>query len=106
MLKREIPERYEEGRSDMEDHLLLVELCFRYGPIDEIQLPLAYLYKTPVYEGGLGSNLWQMEMGELRNFRYLLAKRRISRITAAALSVFSILKFCRRVIKARWRAFP
>jgi glycosyltransferase involved in cell wall biosynthesis len=99
MLKRDIPERYQEGRSDMEDHLLLIELCFQYGAIDEIQLPLAYLYKTPIVESGLGSNLLQMERGELRNFRYLLSKGRISPVTAIALSLFSIAKFVRRVIK-------
>jgi len=101
MLKRDIPERYQEGRGDMEDHLLLIELCFEYGAIDEIQLPLAYLYKTPMVEGGLASNLLQMERGELQNFRYLLSKGRISPVTAVALGLFSIAKFVLRVIRVK-----
>jgi len=101
MLKRDIPERYQEGRCDMEDHLLVIELCFQYGEIDEIQLPLAYLYKAQIGDGGLGSNLWRMERGELQNYRYLVSNGRISFITAAALSIFSLAKFIRRVLMVK-----
>jgi glycosyltransferase involved in cell wall biosynthesis len=98
MLKRDIPERYQSGRNDMEDHLLLIELCFQYGPIDEIQLPLTYLCKAAIGEGGLASNHLQMERGELRNYRYLLSEGKISALFALALSLFSIAKFIRRII--------
>jgi glycosyltransferase involved in cell wall biosynthesis len=101
MLKRDIPERFQEGRNYMEDHLLLIELCFKYGPIDEIQLPLAYLGKASIGEGGLASNLLQMEKGELHNYWYLLSEGKISFLFALALSLFSIAKFVRRVIMVK-----
>lgn len=103
MLQRNIPERFHEGRSDMEDHLMWIELCFRYGPIDQIQLPLAYLHKAQIGEGGLASRLWAMEKGELLNYRYLLSKGRISASMTAMLTIFSLIKFARRVIRVNYR---
>jgi hypothetical protein len=81
----------------MEDHLLLQEAAFQFGPIHRIELPLAVLYKH-IWEGGLGSSFWAMEKSEIHNFWLLRSKGHISTIAAAELSVFSLLKFVRRLL--------
>jgi glycosyltransferase involved in cell wall biosynthesis len=97
MISASIPERFQAGRSDMDDHLLWLEIAFNYGSVTEIMLPLAALYKPQWGAGGLGSRLWIMEKGELKNYWYLRATKRISTLNALGLSCFSLAKFSRRL---------
>ena len=98
MIKREVTHRFPERRSHMEDHLLWMEIALTYGPIDLIQLPLAFLFKAQWGESGLSSQMWSMEKGELFNYRYLLSERRISIAMAGLLIAWSLLKFVRRIL--------
>lgn len=53
-------------------------------------------------ESGLSSNLLEMEKGELQNFMDLLSKKQISFLVCVGISIFSFLKFLRRVLIARY----
>jgi len=97
MIRADINERFQAGRSDMDDHLLWLEIAFNHGSVTGIKLPLASLYKAQWGEGGLASRLWTMEKGELKNYWYLRATKRISVLSALALSFFSLAKFGRRL---------
>jgi len=97
MIRSDITERFQAGRSDMDDHLLWLEIAFNYGFVVQIQLPLACLFKSSWGEGGLGSRLWTMEKGELKNYWYLQSTGRISILKASGLSCFSLIKFGRRL---------
>ncbi len=97
MIRADIKERFQDGRSDMDDHLLWLEIAFNHGFVSEIKLPLAILFKAQWGEGGLGSRLWIMEKGELKNYWYLRQNNKISMLAALGLSFFSLIKFIRRL---------
>lgn len=49
-------------------------------------------------ESGLSSNLWKMELGELKNIKFALVNGIINRIEFFLIMSYSILKYIRRVI--------
>lgn len=63
-----------------------------------IDLDLAYCYKAPYGAGGLSSQLWPMEKGELDTYKRLRDERLISWSTFVGLSVFSMAKYIRRLV--------
>ncbi len=97
MLRRDLPFRFREGRRYMEDHLLWQTMALSGERIGILQVPLAVIHKAPYGEGGLSADLLAMERGELANYWVLQDQHLISRPAALALSVFSLLKFARRL---------
>jgi len=97
MIRSNIKERFQNGRSDMDDHLLWLEIAFNYGVVSMINLPLVFLHKPQWGNEGLASNLWAMEKGELKNYQYLLSTGRISIFKFLFFNIFSIMKFNRRL---------
>ena len=65
-----------------------------------MQLPatLAYVYKPMYGEGGLSSELWEMEKAELENYWILRREGHIGPLAALMLSAWSLAKFARRLI--------
>jgi glycosyltransferase involved in cell wall biosynthesis len=53
--------------------------------------------KSVGYIAGLSQNLWEMECGELSNYRYLYTHKKISLIIYSIVVVYSILKYIKRV---------
>lgn len=81
-----------------EDYRLWLMIAFKYKCImlDEY---LVKLYDKPVFgSSGLSANLWQMEKGELSNYRYLFGKSIISVQSFIGVSCCSILKYLYRVV--------
>lgn len=98
MVKKDIPLRYQAGRSDMDDHLLQIEISHKYGPIPKIMLPLAKIYKPQYGSSGLSSRMWTMEKGNQKNYAYLCRHGMISSPVRLALSFQSYLRFFKRLM--------
>lgn len=98
MIRRDSRIKYQTGRNDMEDHLLLIELANLYGPALKIHLPLTFLFKKEWGVSGLSSRLWIMEKGNLQNFIYLYKKNIINLPLCLIMMLLSLLRYLRRLI--------
>jgi glycosyltransferase involved in cell wall biosynthesis len=98
MVRREVKSRFVENQRHMEDHMLWLEIICRGGHVMKIDAELVAIYKNPFGVTGLSSQLWMMERGELQNYRRLKRAGFIAPHEYAMLSVYSILKFIRRVV--------
>jgi hypothetical protein len=65
-----------------------------------VKLPaaLAAIYKDPFGVTGLSSRVWLMERSDLGNYQRLYRARFINGIQFAALVVYSMLKYLRRLV--------
>lgn len=100
MLKRNIPFRFSEDKRYCEDFFLWQQIAYSGLLISRLEAPMAYVHKALFGEGGLSAQLWEMEKGELDNFARLYGAGSINKMMFLAASLFSILKFCKRVILA------
>lgn len=98
MLKREIPQRFQESQRYMEDHMLWLDIVCSGARVDRLALPLAAIYKSAYGQAGLSAQWWLMERGDLGNYRRLAQKRNISWIQFLGLAAFSGAKFLRRLV--------
>lgn len=98
MLKSDIPFRFATGKRAAEDTLLWQQASFSGFLVVRINVPLVYYFKALYGEGGLSSELWKMEKGELHNFITLFQSGDINFVLYIAAVIFSILKFVRRLI--------
>jgi glycosyltransferase involved in cell wall biosynthesis len=98
MILRDSRIKFQAGRSDMDDHLLLLELAYEYGPALKIDLPLTFLFKKEWGVSGLSSRLWVMEKGNLKNFIYLYKKKIINLPLCLIMLVLSLLRYQRRLL--------
>jgi len=98
MLRKEIPLRFEETQRYSEDYLLWLLIILEGYKAFFIHLSLTYIFKAPYGEAGLSSNLWQMELGELSNYKNIYKERKITYIYLVILCFWSLIKFLRRRI--------
>lgn len=103
MLKRQLGFRFNENQRFAEDAYLWQLIAFSGFRVVRIQQNLAFIYKELYGESGLSSYMWQMELAELTNFLNLFKAKKISAISMLVASVFSIVKFARRLIIKRLR---
>jgi glycosyltransferase involved in cell wall biosynthesis len=107
MVRRDLKSRFVENQRHMEDHMLWLLIMFRGGRIMKIDAELAALYKRPFGVKGLSSHMWSMEWAELRNYYHLQSLGAIKSSEVAILSVYSVLKFVRRLlissVHTRWK---
>jgi len=99
MLKNELPFRFEPQKRYSEDYLLWLQITLSGYQGAFLDLPLAYLYKAPYGEDGLSSNLWSMEKGELDTYYQVYKEGYINLFACLLFVLFSLIKFCRRVIR-------
>jgi len=97
MLRRDLPQRFVDGRRYMEDHLLWMSIVLAGARAAILEVPLASIHKASYGEAGLSAQLWEMEKGELDNYRQLRRAGLISAPAAAALQLFSLAKFAKRL---------
>ncbi len=97
MLKRDIPQRFEERQRYMEDHMLWLSIICSGARVELLKVPLAAIYKRPYGQAGLSAQWWLMERGDLGNYRRLLVQRHISRPEFFAFAAYSVAKFVRRL---------
>jgi glycosyltransferase involved in cell wall biosynthesis len=97
MLRRDIVQRYPNGKRYSEDYQLLLEICCAGLQCYRSELPLAYLYKAAYGEAGLSAALWQMEKWELDTYLSLFKTKSIQLGTLLFLVGWSLAKFLRRI---------
>lgn len=97
MLKRNIPQRFEERQRYMEDHMLWLNIICSGLRVELLKVPLAAIYKRPYGQAGLSARWWLMERSDLGNYRRLLVQGHISRSEFVAFAAYSVAKFVRRL---------
>lgn len=97
VLKRDIHHRFEPNKRYSEDYLLWLNICLDGNVCCRADNAMVFLYKSPYGEPGLSGNLWEMEKGELGNYKFLYDVRRISLIRFILLSGYSLAKYLRRL---------
>jgi glycosyltransferase involved in cell wall biosynthesis len=98
MFHRNLSIRFDPSKRYMEDHWWLLVMAFSNYKIYKMPLPLAYTFKADWGESGLSGRLWEMEKEELDNYWRLQRMGLIARPVALIFTIFSLLKFFRRVI--------
>lgn len=98
MLKRDLAYRFRPGRRHVDDHLLWLQIQRAGYPVVKLSAPLVYVYKAMYGEGGLSSQLWEMEKAELENYWILRREGSIGYPAVLALSAYSLAKFLRRAV--------
>lgn len=103
MLHREVPLRFDEDLEFCEDYLLWLQMAFYNGDTYLINLPMAFIHKSAYGEGGLSGNLWLMEKGELQVYKKLFKAAGINLLTYSMLTIWSLLKYIKRMILNKLR---
>jgi glycosyltransferase involved in cell wall biosynthesis len=107
MVRREVKLRFVENQRHMEDHMLWMLILFNGGRLMKIDAQLAALYKRPFGDKGLSSHMWSMEWAELKNYGRLRNAGAVKSGEVAILSLYSVLKFVRRLlvysVYLRWK---
>lgn len=98
MVRRDAALRFQPGRRHMEDHLLWMEYVLAGHATAKLEAPLAILGKHQFGAGGLSGQLWAMESGDLRNYWQLRQSRHIGTLAALMFSIYSLIKFSRRLL--------
>jgi glycosyltransferase involved in cell wall biosynthesis len=97
MLRKELPFRFTTDKRYSEDYLLWAQILSSGYSVAVIDLELAYIFKAAYGEGGLSGYLWRMEKGELDAYRRLWQDAVITLPLLAALVLWSLAKYARRV---------
>jgi hypothetical protein len=104
MLRRDICQRFSSDKRHMEDRLLWLQVVLGGGKVVRMGVDLAATYKRPYGAAGLSSNIWQMTLADVDNYRVLHATGSLSLPGAYLLMAYSVLKFMRRLgILVFWR---
>lgn len=98
MLRSDITKRFAEGSRHMEDHMLWLEIVCCGGKVAKLSTELAAIYKAPFGDAGLSSQIWLMQKGDLNNYKTLLEIDCINISQWLILSLYSWIKFMRRII--------
>jgi glycosyltransferase involved in cell wall biosynthesis len=97
MVRASVPFRFMPGKRHTDDHLLWMEIALSGLRVVKLSAPLALISKALYGEGGLSSQMWSMEKGELHNYWHLKITRRIGLLAAIGLMAFSLAKYMRRI---------
>jgi glycosyltransferase involved in cell wall biosynthesis len=98
MLRDNLQFRFQGGKRCAEDLLLWQQIAFAGLQVMRIESALAYVHKPLYGAGGLSSQLWEMEKGELANFGVLYRAKSVNLILCTVATFFSIAKFVKRLL--------
>jgi len=98
MMRRDTPLRFTASKRYSEDYLLWLQALASGLQAFFLEVVLAYSFKPAYGASGLSGNLWRMERGVLDNFRRLYRERAINGFIYFLASIFSFLKYLRRII--------
>ena len=101
MLRRDIPQRFDPDLRRAEDYLLWARIIMGGGAGARIDLDLARLYKAKFGVAGLSADFRASENAELEAIRRLKRAKLIGAPLALGWSVFSLIKYLRRVVRVR-----
>lgn len=97
MLRADWGARFNEDRRHAEDYELWLRIAFSGGEARFVDKALAFSSKNPFGDSGLSSQLLRMEMGELGALRTVCKEFAIPFPVRAAVYVWSLGKFIRRL---------
>ena len=97
MLKANIKWRFDESRRFGEDYDLWLKLIKDYN-MYFFNIILAYSLRKDFSEGGLSSNLIEMEKNELKSIFLVYSKKHINFLLFFLAILFSLLKFTKRLM--------
>ena len=103
MLRRNIPQRFPDGKRHSEDYQLWLEICCAGMACFRTDMPLAFSFKSDFGDAGLSAALWKMEKGELNSYYSIYRNRGITWPQLIALCGWSLLKYFKRVLKVHLR---
>ncbi|PIE71747.1 MAG: hypothetical protein CSA22_01240 [Deltaproteobacteria bacterium] len=103
MIRRNVPFRFEPGQRYAEDYRLWLQLIASGYRGVFLAAPISYRFKKAYGESGLSLRLWAMERGELAGFYHLLNSGKIGLPEWVFASVFSLLKFVKRLMVSAQR---
>jgi cellulose synthase/poly-beta-1,6-N-acetylglucosamine synthase-like glycosyltransferase len=98
MLKKDIVERFLDGKKYSEDNLLWLEILRAGYSVRRIERILTYSFKESYGSGGLTDSLINMWHGQIDTYLILYRNRKINFFVAFCIFVLSTLKFLIRVI--------
>jgi glycosyltransferase involved in cell wall biosynthesis len=98
MVRRDVAYRFVEKQRHMEDHMLWLKIICSGACVVKLSAELAVIYKGPFGVMGLSSQMWLMERGDLENYHRLYRAKLINGFQWAALSMYSLLKYVRRLL--------
>lgn len=101
MLKRDIPQRFVEGKTRSEDYLLWCEIILSGLPCGYSDAPMARLFKNRYGESGLSGDLFEMEKGELDTYTQLVSRGYLGSFTGFCLRLWSMVKFTKRYVEKK-----
>lgn len=104
MLKRSLGYRFAPGKRYAEDYLLWLQMACDGKTIALLEAKLAYAYKAAYGDSGLSGSLWRMERGELETYWQLKREGRLGTAAASLLTMWSLAKYCRRLLWVSLRA--
>jgi len=105
ILKRAITMRFRR-RQRAEDFLLWMQLLTVKHTCVRIELPLAFSFQPAFSGDGFSSDIWAHEKDELGALRTLNAEGALSWPVFALATAWSVTKFARRLLIAKWRMRP
>lgn len=101
MLRRDLPCRFYPGKRYSEDFALWLKIVLSNLPAYKLPLPLACSFRPEFSGGGLSASLWRAEKGELDTLRIMRRERLIGLGTLLMATLWSLVKFVRRVVLRR-----
>jgi glycosyltransferase involved in cell wall biosynthesis len=102
MLRREMTQRFRQGRRHMEDHLLWMELACAGQGLARLDAPLVTVHKPLVGVSGLSSHIWSMSQADWGNYGLLFRSGFLRLHELALIWVWVTLKFTRRMAGIIW----
>jgi hypothetical protein len=99
MIRRDLPQRFLEGKSRSEDYLVWLQIVQAGNPAWRLDVPLAYRYKAPYGDGGLSGDLWKMELGELDTYRRMCREIPGGFLLFGPLALLSLARHVARTIR-------
>ncbi len=99
VIRRCVPERFDDSIRRCEDHLLFCMLTLSYKRSYYISEPLVIEHKAPLGESGLSKSIIRMQIGNWRIYGILLRKHYINAFEYCVFEILSTLKFIARPIK-------
>lgn len=97
IIRAGVPNRFVPGKRYSEDYLLWLSILAEGRQAFLLDLPLAYSFKADFGSGGLSAELWTFHSEVLDTYHRLYRAGHINGFMRGFLSVYSLLKFIRRV---------
>lgn len=98
MLKTSVNERFSDGMRYAEDYDLWLRIVFSSQKACRLRLPMAFSFKGDFGVGGLSGNLHAMQDGEKKAYKNLLSAGHIGYLLYISASIFSRIKYWRRML--------